>query len=406
MEAHEDEIRRRVLLGDTYEEIGSYLQIVDPCQTGNSSRSVRRFCSERGIRRIDLADLNPVSDEQLDYHISQQVQLVGHVYGKRSMDGLLRSLGIMVSESRVGESLERIYPAQHHMRRQNIQRSLNPHPYSASYFGEKLHFDQNVKLAMYGATHVVCIDGYSRLIVGFLTIPRKNPVLIYEHLFAPLLSTHGLWDQIRMDHGTEFTLIATVQQALAREINSHRLDGGQFRRHPVFRSTSRQNHRVEKLWVEVNRRINYPIKEILVRMEGEDEINMTDELTKFCVSHVTIMVITCAVKRFMCAWNSHRIPGRNGGIPSVLARINNRTSQIHSHQIPNTEAAVALHESEHCQLSRDLIYGNDPIMEYLGLQNLRERDFEKEFPSMDSVFQDILHGHGTLFKTAIHFFIN
>ena len=35
------------------------------------------------------------------------------------------------------------------------------------------------------------------------------------------------------------------------------------------------------------------------------------------VSSVVIMAISKAVHNFVCSWNSHRITGRNGGIPNV-----------------------------------------------------------------------------------------
>ena len=88
---------------------------------------------------------------------------------------------------------------------------MNPIPYRSEYFGEKLHLDQNEKLAMFGVTHVLAVDGYSRKIVGMVTMPVKNAIAIYHTLLRPLLSTEGLWKQVRVDHGTEFALVATVQ---------------------------------------------------------------------------------------------------------------------------------------------------------------------------------------------------
>ena len=87
------------------------------------------------------------------------------------MTGFLASQGFKVSQQRVGYSLKRVSPF-HHSRRQNtIHRLINPIPYTASYFGEKLHVDQNEKLIMYGVTHVCAIDGYSGKIVGFISMP-------------------------------------------------------------------------------------------------------------------------------------------------------------------------------------------------------------------------------------------
>lgn len=51
-------------------------------------------------------------------------------------------------------------------------------------------------------TRVYLIDGCSRFILGAVTMPIKSPILIYEHLFRPALMKYGLFDQIRMDHGS------------------------------------------------------------------------------------------------------------------------------------------------------------------------------------------------------------
>ena len=99
------------------------------------------------------------------------------------MTGLLASQGIRVGEQRVRESLQLAHPGYHHARREATARQTNPIPYSADYFGHKLHVDQNEKLVMFGVTHVCAVDGYSSKIVGFITMPVKNNVEIYTHLF-------------------------------------------------------------------------------------------------------------------------------------------------------------------------------------------------------------------------------
>ena len=42
------------------------------------------------------------------------------------------------------------------------------------------------------------------------------------------------------------------------------------------------------MWVEVNARVNYPIKRVLVQMEQRDEINMNFDHEKFCVLWFTM----------------------------------------------------------------------------------------------------------------------
>ena len=67
--------------------------------------------------------------------------------------------------------------------RDTTARHTNPVPYYAEYFGHKLHIDQNEKLVMYGVTHICAVDGYSSKIVGFVTMPIKNNLEIYAHLY-------------------------------------------------------------------------------------------------------------------------------------------------------------------------------------------------------------------------------
>ena len=97
--------------------------------------------------------------------------------------GLLASEGLKVSETRVGQALQTVRPDYHHMRVTKTTQSLNPRPYRAEYFGQKLHIDQNEKLVMFGVTHICAIDGYSGKIVGFVSMPVKNNIEIYKHLF-------------------------------------------------------------------------------------------------------------------------------------------------------------------------------------------------------------------------------
>ena len=177
--ANEDEIRRRILRGNTYKQVSQYLHSASNSIRGLSARSVRRFCRSRGIRyRCNL------SDGELDSVVQRFVSRVGHMYGRRSLHGLLRSQGIHVSQDRVGRFLSCTYHLAHSCRSHTLQRSVNPVPYRARYYGEKIHLDQNEKLVMFGVVQVIVVDGFSRKIVGFSTMPRKNPIAIYNTLSA------------------------------------------------------------------------------------------------------------------------------------------------------------------------------------------------------------------------------
>ena len=301
---------------------------------------------------------------------------------------------IHVSQRRVGESLQRVAPIQYALRRREATSLLNPLPYRANYFGEKLHLDQNEKCVMFGITHVVAVDGYSRKIVGFITIPKKNPIVIYDLLFLPLLNSHGLSDQVR---GTEFALIISAQMYLSHFRHNQS-------REPVLQSLSRQNHRAERIWPELNQRINYPIKRLLIEMENNEDINMGDDVTRFCVSWVTMWVMRGAIKQFVQAWNCHRIPGPNGGVPSVLAN-NCATTTLAPTSIPSTGEMLQVHECNGARLTRDTQFGHDLLGNHPNLQDLREKDFSSLDPECSNVFEDILHGNGQLFKNCLSYFI-
>ena len=393
LEAFESTVRSLFSQGWTYERIAAYLQQLTGVTRGFSCRSVRRFCRARGLLRRHY-----LGEDELDQCVRMYVLRVGHAYGRRTMQGLLRSNGIEVSQSRIAAALRRVAPIQYFARRIDTYRMLNAFPYSAFYFGEKLHLDQNEKVAMYGVTHIVAVDGYSRRIAGFITLPVKNAIAIYDLLMRPLLLAEGLWEQIRVDHGLEFALIISVQRSLAslRQTHGHS---------PVVQSTSRQNHRVERIWPEVNLRVNYPIKHVLVEMEASGEIDMSNEITKFCVSTVSIMVVSKAIEHFISSWNSHRIPGRNGGIPNVLARSSNRVTQLRPIDVPTTVEAVSSHEVDGSRLTRESCFGCDPLRGHENLQVLRDRDFSARYPDMHMIFQDVLHRSPQMFRSAIAYHI-
>ena len=147
------------------------------------------------------------------------------MYGRRTVQGMLVSRGghLHVSERRIGDSLRRVAPLYHQATQQNTAMRTNAVPYSSDYPRHKLQVDQNEKLAGYGVTHVAAIDGYSGMILGFVTMSVKNPSVIYNSLYRcvcmdgqrfflysiyyiccrTIVSQFGLLDLIRVDHGRE-----------------------------------------------------------------------------------------------------------------------------------------------------------------------------------------------------------
>ena len=61
--------------------------------------------------------------------------------------------------------------------------------------------------------------------------------------------------------------------------------------------------------MEVNTRVNYPIKSALVEMVDCGDISVDDDICKACVSWFSMKVASVGIASFVNAWNSHTIPG-------------------------------------------------------------------------------------------------
>ena len=103
----------------------------------------------------------------------------GHTYVRRMMQGTLRyqlqkgSSRREISQRRISSMLRKVAPSAHNARANDLLDRTNPVPYYAPYFGYKLHMDQNEKLAQeFAVTHLHALDGCSRMVLGFITIPK------------------------------------------------------------------------------------------------------------------------------------------------------------------------------------------------------------------------------------------
>ena len=374
-----------VELGLTHYQVAERLQRDSGLENprGLSERTVRRFCQENGISRR-----TPISDCLLTATVRHAVSQVGPYYGRRTIQGLLSArYGIRVNQTRIGQTLRSVDPEAHRRRTHTARRQFNPVRYTASYFGEKLHFDQNEKLVMYGVTHVLAIDGYSRKIVGFLTIPVKNAVAIYAHLFRPILLSDGIFDQVRTDHGREFDLVVAVQEALST------LRSNQERR-PFARTRSRENLRAERFWVEVNQRVNYPLKACLRSLEHDEVFDLDDDHQRFSVSWVATQIAYSACELFIDSWNAHRLPGSSGGIPNVLAqRVRSaQTGDVGDASAPTLQEAVDGFTDAGGTLTLQSAFGVDPLLDRADLIDLRQRLFNATFPDLLELFGEVTRG--------------
>ena len=157
------------------------------------------------------------------------------------LKGYMLSKGNAISERHLRLAIPQVAPIQHRQRQLGQVDCNNPHLYHANYYGEKIHLDQNEKLCLY----VLARDGYSGRITAGVVMSQKNKITIYDEVYLPTVVEDGLWDQVRVDYGREFYLILYIQEKL-------RAQCGNFEHVPYRQTTSRANHVIERVWVELN----------------------------------------------------------------------------------------------------------------------------------------------------------
>ena len=83
-----------------------------------------------------------------------------------------------------------------------------------------------------------------------------NNEVIYESVYRAATAEFGLWNQLRVDHGREFFLSLYVQEKLRNGRGDDAIP-------PYVQTTSTCNHIIERIWVELNQRVTYPVKRII-----------------------------------------------------------------------------------------------------------------------------------------------
>ena len=70
---------------------------------------------------------------------------------------------------------------------------------------------------------------------------------------------------------------------------------------------------MERIWNEINQRVNYRIKSHLVELANNNLLNMDLDIDKFCVGYIVRSLVNIKIERFKNSWNCHRIPKK--GVP-------------------------------------------------------------------------------------------
>jgi hypothetical protein len=100
----------------------------------------------------------------------------------------------------------------------------------------------------------------------------------------------GMWDQIQTDHGREFFLMHFVQE----QLKENRFDTS---RTPSVTTSSRQNRVFERVWHEINQRVIYRLKELLVDLYQRSLIDCDLPIDKFLIGYCVRGLVTIGVDK-------------------------------------------------------------------------------------------------------------
>ena len=300
------------------------------------------------------------------------------------MNGYLKSKGISVGERKTMQQMQTISPTAVELRRSGV-RVKNPQPYTANHYGHKLHFDQNEKLLQFGVFHAACIDGFSSKIIRHIILHQKNPILLYDKLFVDIVQSEGIWDSVRVDYGTEWTVILFAQNLLS----DHRQNTS---KPPYSQTYSKKNLRIERWWVEVNKRVNYPIKQILMEM-NEDGSFPTDGQSRRDAEEFVRRICSVGVHRLVSSWNAHRIDGR--GIPNEAIP---KTGAVPRHEIMSAAQITQLYRHNGGRLTMPSQEStiSDPV-----LQAARDEAFLANCSSFEELYTSVISGDVQCFRNSL-----
>ena len=198
-----------------------------------------------------------------------------------------------------------------------------------------------------------------------------------------------------------------------------------------------QNHLAERHWVEVNTRVNYPIKTALTWMQQNMVIDLDCPVTKYCVSLMSGKLCQVGIQLHVRAWNSHRIPGKtyslllsftlstnvyyplvyvctysillgpHRGVPDILAENNNQAARIPAGQniIPTADVAETFYVAAGGHLSPMTLFGSDPLADSPELIQQRQRALEQNIPAPEELFAFTVNGDYAPFAQSLQFMI-
>ncbi|QRV95011.1 integrase core domain protein [Ceratobasidium sp. AG-Ba] len=276
---------------------------------GCSARTIRRRALESGISdpgqpvytRIENLDgtlnlvytapnriYSEISDEQLLQLVASGLAIFPH-FGRRLMDGYLKSLGYTVMRDRIRWALEEIRGAPAVFGSRPIRRI----PYRVPGPNSLWHHDGQHGLIRYKMVIHMFVDGFSRLVTA-IQVNNNNRAGTVLELFHAARSIYGTPSRIRGDHGVE-----NIGVAAWMEDNQ-----GHGRGSYIF-GRSVHNTRVERMWFDVTEAFGFKWRLFFHNLEIYHNLQPDLETHLWLLHYLFLEAINADALKWMEAWNSH-----------------------------------------------------------------------------------------------------
>ena len=104
-------------------------------------------------------------------------------------------------------------------------------------------------------------------------------------------------------------------------------------------------------------KINYPLKCAMNPIVKNEDLDISDEILRFCFSWVMLYSPVDAVNHLLNSWNYHRVQGPTGCVPIENMLATTRTAKAIDLLIPTTPEAVKMYENNGGVLTRNPEFG-------------------------------------------------
>jgi hypothetical protein len=253
------------------------------------------------LRRLNLKKREYDTDEVVVGAILKEIETSGILLGYRSMWTRLRvTYNIRTTQANVLHILNVLTPEAVQARK---KRRLQRRKYRSKGPNFLIHVDGYDKLKPYGFCISGAIDGFSRRIL-WLRVNRtnNNPAVIGGYLIDLIYELEGVPRQIRIDAGTENTIIEAIEIAL-RSFHTDSVCGDKS----VITGKSTGNQRIERYWGSLRGCFSQYYMTLFKDLQDHGAFNNTNDIQVEALRFSFMELLQAELDRVKREWNLHTV---------------------------------------------------------------------------------------------------